>query len=946
MNLRCLLMASCAALMPVSVFAQTAANTAVVEEEIVITGSRIVTRDLRSTSPVTTTSSEELKLQGVVNIEEALVEIPQAVPGISSSNNNGSNGTTTVNLRGLGDVRTLVLVDGKRWTPAGNTGVVDLNTIPVMLIKRVEVVTGGASAVYGSDALAGVVNFILDDKFEGLQANATSSVTEQGDGFTIDANLVAGGSFAGGRGHATIWGGYTKRDPVFQGDRPFSRFALAANRTDDGLIESGSTTAFPANIVLSAPANRGIDTDGDGVVSFGPNGTLNAQQSIFNTNPINFLQVPQERYTAGAMFTYELAPSIEAFGRITFANNRVSTQLAPSGTFFASFFINPDNPFLAPGTVAALQAEAGPGGTDANGNVRTSIGYRFASPRRSDFSRTAYQVQGGLRGDLGTWRWEAYGQYSRTEQQTSLTGDGDLTRIAQALQVRNVNGTPQCINAANGCVPLNIFTNDPSLVTPEALAFISLDLQVQATTEQTVFGGSFAGDLGEGFKSPLADSPIGIAVGVEYRAEDSVFRPDANYAAGRSAGFGSQAVVIGGFNVKELFGEIRIPLIEDRPFFQSLSLEGGARVSDYSTSAGTVYTYKAGGDWSPVRGLRFRGLYQRAVRAPNINELFQPQVETSVTGSDPCAGPTPAAGRAICEAVGVPAGRYGTVPLPPAGQFQGFAGGNPDLTVETSDTYTFGVVLNPTFIPNLTITADYYSVSIADTIEPLAGGGQNALNACYLQLRDPNSVFCRQIVRDPVNGSLFGGNETGVYATLVNTGRTRTTGYDLAISYQVGLGNAGRLRLNANATIVDSFSRQGGVGLPVFECAGKYGAICNQIIPDLKTAARLSWDKGPVTTSVRWRHLGSTELDRIAFGTDTNGRAPVPTLPARNYFDLDAAIQVNEGLSFNAGIANVLDEKPPVFGLDVGGFGASANTYPGTFDALGRSYRIAATVRF
>lgn len=926
--------------------AQPAATAAVEEEAIVITGSRIVTRDLRSTSPITTTDSEELTLQGVVNVEEALVEIPQAVPGVSSSNNNGSNGTTTVNLRGLGDVRTLVLVDGKRWTPAGNTGVVDLNTIPTMLIKRVEVVTGGASAVYGSDALAGVVNFILDDKFEGLKLNVSNQITERGDGFTVDANLVAGGSFADGRGHATIWGGYTKRDPVFQGNRDFSRFALAANRTDDGVIESGSTTSFPTNIVLSAPGNRGIDTDGDGVVSFGPNGELVAQQSVFNTNPINFLQVPQERVTAGAMFTYDLTPSVEAFGRLTFSNNRVSTQLAPSGTFFASFFLNPDNPFLPAATVAALRAEAGPGGTDATGNLRAQIGYRFASPRRSDFSRNAYQVQGGLRGSLGSWQWEAYGQYSRTEQQTALTGDGDLAKIQQALQVRNVAGTPQCINTAGGCAPLNIFTNNPDSVSAEALKFIGLDLQIQATTEQSVFGGSFAGDLGETFRSPLAASPIGVAVGVEYRREASAFRPDANYAAGRSAGFGTQAVVVGDFNVKEIFGEVRVPLIEDRPFFRSLTIEGGYRISDYSTSAGTVHTYKIGGDWAPFDGVRFRGLYQRAVRAPNINELFQPQIETAVTGSDPCAGTAPAATRAICEAVGVPAGRYGAVPLPPAGQFQGFIGGNPDLSVETSDTYTLGVVLNPTFVPNLTVTVDYYSVAIADSIESLAGGAQNALNACYLTLKDPDSVFCQRVVRDPVNGSLFGGNETGVYATLVNTGFIKTTGFDLALNYQIGLGDLGRLRLNANATIVDSFDRQGGVGLPVFECAGKFGGICNQIIPDLKTATRLTWDYAGVTASVRWRHLGRVELDRLAFGTDTNGRAPVRFLGARNYFDLDGAIQVTEAVSFNAGISNLFDEKPPIFGLDVGGAGASANTYPGTYDALGRSYRIAATVRF
>ncbi|MBA4094941.1 MAG: TonB-dependent receptor, partial [Candidatus Accumulibacter sp.] len=390
--------------------------------------------------------------------------------------------------------------------------------------------------------------------------------------------------------------------------------------------------------------------------------------------------------------------------------------------------------------------------------------------------------------------------------------------------------------------------------------------------------------------------------GVEYRDEDSVFRPDANYAAGRSAGFGSSAVVIGDFNVKEAYGEIRIPVIEDAPFAHALSFEGGYRVSDYSTSAGTVQTFKAGGDWAPVESLRFRGLFQRAVRAPNINELFQPQIETAITGSDPCAGPTPAGSRELCEATGVPAGRYGAVPLPPAGQFQGFTGGNPDLEVEKSNTYTIGAVFQPSFAPRLTVTADYYNVKIKGAIEALAGGAQNALNACYLTARDANSVFCQRVVRDPVNGSLFGGNETGVYATLVNTGRISTKGVDVSANYAFDLGAWGGLRASVTATYVDSFVRQGGVGLPAYECAGRFGAVCGQITPDFKTTARLTWDIDPVLLSLRWRHLDGVELDRIALGTDSNGRAPVESLPARDYFDFDFAVDVREGMKISGGI--------------------------------------------
>lgn len=942
-----ILMTTAALFVSVPAFAQSMADDVAGQDapaaDIVVTGSRISVPNLLSNSPINTTDSQELALQGTVNVEDSLVEIPQATPGTSSSNNNGSNGTTTVNLRGVGDIRTLVLVDGKRWMPSSNTGVVDLNTIPVALLKRVEVVTGGASAVYGSDALAGVVNFIFNDKFEGAQLGVSSQITERGDGHIFDANLTVGGEFADGRGHMTMWGGYTKRDPIFQGQREFSRYALQPSRDRTTLIRAGSTTSFPANIIMSAPGNRAIDADGDGTVSFGPDGTLNGQASFYNTNPVNYLQVPQERWLAGANVRYDVTDGIEAFGRFAFAHNRVSTQLAPSGTFFASFALNPDNPFLAPATVAALREEAGAGGIDADGNIRTQIGYRFAAPRFSEFTRNAFQFQGGLRGKVGTWNWEVFAQHSRTDMTTALTGDANLALIQQALQVRNVNGTAQCIDPTGGCVPLNIFTNDPSSVSQAALDFISLDLQVQAMTRQTVAGGTLSGDLGS-FKSPFASNPIGIAVGVEYRNEGSSYRPDANYAAGRSAGFGSSATVVGDFNVKEAFGEIRVPLIEDRPFFHALSLEGGYRISDYSTAAGTVHTFKAGGDWAPVRDIRFRGLYQRAVRAPNINELFQPQVETAVTGLDPCAGTSPTASQALCEATGVPAGRYRNVPLPPAGQFQGFSGGNVNLNVEKSDTFTVGAIFQPTFIPRLVVSVDYYSLKIVDAIESLAGGAQNALNACYTTTQDINSVFCQRILRDPINGSLFGGNETGVYATLVNTGRIETTGFDVAVNYSIPVGS-NFVRFAGNATYVDSFIRQGGQGLPEYECAGRFGAICNGLIPQFKSTSRLSWDSGNTIVSLRWRHIGKVELDRIALGTTTQA-APVTSLKAANYFDLDGSINVNKSFSLTAGISNLFDRQPDVFGNDVGGLGATANTYPGTYDGLGRMFRIGATVNF
>ncbi len=324
-----------------------------VTETVVVTGTRLSRPDLESNSPLSTVSADEIRLQGSVNVEEVLLDLPQTVPGVSSTTNNGGDGTTTVNLRGLGSQRTLVLVDGKRFIPSDQGGAADLNAVPVSLLERIDVVTGGASAVYGSDAMAGVVNLILKKNFQGIQFDTQYGQTGESDGDQIDVNILVGNNFADGAGNVTAYAGYTQRDEIFQGDREFSSFALTEDGANPGtLIQQGSPTTDVGGFGIGNPA---LDTDGDGVVGVDANGNLTDPLQYYNFAPVNYLQIPQERYIIGAMGNYEVNQYAEAFARVAYANNTSKTQIAASGTFYDSFDVNPDNPFVPAATLDAFR---------------------------------------------------------------------------------------------------------------------------------------------------------------------------------------------------------------------------------------------------------------------------------------------------------------------------------------------------------------------------------------------------------------------------------------------------------------------------------------------------------------------------------------------------------------------------------------------------------------
>ncbi|MBV7255494.1 TonB-dependent receptor [Pacificimonas sp. WHA3] len=927
-------------------FAQDSAETAAAQsastpndDVIIVTGSRIQRNDLELSSPVTVVSNEAIKLSGAVGVEEYLRDIPQAVTAIGSNTNNGNEGAATVDLRNLGEERTLVLVDGKRFVPYDGDGIVDLNMIPPALVERVEVVTGGASAVYGSDAISGVVNFILRDDFEGLEAEGLMSISEKGDSQSYTLSLTGGLNFAGGRGNITVNGGYAKQEALFQGDREFSLFALAAEDFGPG----GSATT----------PNGFVDL-GDGF-QFNANGDLIADAvdpARFNFNPFNLLQAPHEKYTATAVAKYEFSDSLEAFGRFSYAESEVRTIIAPTGTFFFPFELNYEtNPFISDQARSIFAAQDTTPGDDS---ITFGYGRRLTElgTRDSVYSNAAWQGVGGLRGKFGSnLKWEVFAQYAETDRSQQFLNDVSFNEAQQAILVVDDGGGPVCRDASNSCVPANIF--GPGNLSAAAGDFIRLDLREDNKTSQFVVGGFLSGDL----PFAISETPGAFVVGAEYRKEDYEAIPDDNLAQGNSIGFGSSTPVNANYDVKEVYGEINIPILEDRPFFESLSIEGGVRYSDYQNEVTTLgvsnsfsnWSYKIGAEWSPVSDLRFRAAFQRAVRAPNLNEIGEPRTpSTGDANFDPCQGSNPignATLTALCLATGVPAENLGSVGGPISGQINNFVGGTANIVPEKSNTWTVGVVLTPTFLPDFTATVDYFDITVNDAI--LQVPEQSVLDACYLIEQDASGAFCSLIDRNPLNGRLIGGTETGVDVRVRNIGFLRSRGIDVSARYGIDIGDVGTIDLGVNLTRQLRTDLQFADLLPVNECEGLVGTTCLRPDPKWRWTQTTAFTTGDFTVQLRWQHIGSLTNDNVAFGVADASDFVVPKIGSFDYFDLTSRFRVADQIEFRAGVNNLFDKSPPVVGNDYGGTAEnSGNTYPGTYDPIGRSFFIGATLTY
>jgi iron complex outermembrane recepter protein len=942
-------------------------------EELVVTGSRIARQDLTSVSPVATVGEQELENSGLVNTENLLATLPQAAPGVTGTVNNGNLGIATVNLRGLGTNRTLVLVDGRRQVPSDQFGRVDINLIPPALIERIEVVTGGASAVYGSDAISGVVNFLLKRDFEGLEFNAGFSTTDDGQANIYSVDATMGASLDGGRGNVVLSLGYNKRDPMFQGDSPIDKLlvslgeppAAAVNRVlifqGSGSEEFGRVNPFVAGRFATLPGQPNLAANSALFLQNGDVRLYRGDPDTYNFAPVNYTQTPQERYSVTALGRYDITDTVEAYSKGNFVASQVTTQLAPTPIGNRTFrFTLDNNPFLtaaakqALNTLGSATAYSIPAGnpssgtftdvdTDGDGIFETVTGVfnrrlTEVGPRIQDYQFYGFQLQFGLKGSLEAinGQWDAYFQYAASHESRSLIGDTSLARIQQALLL-NAAGTG-CADPSGGCVPLNLF--GLGNISPQAANFIATRINASGDYQQIVAAAFVSGDTETFFSLPAG--PIGFAVGGEYRSDEYDFRPSQDLAAGNVTGFNASPPVSGYFDVYELYGEAVIPILGDLPFVERLNLELAGRISDYSSQNKITKTYKVAGDWKVNEDLRVRASYNRAVRAPSVGELFRPTANSFPSATDPCSqqGNPNAQVRQACINSGVPANLVGAIQA--NAQTQQVAGGNPDLEPEVADTITAGLVYQPSFLPNFAITVDYFDIEIEDAIASFGGGAANVMAVCYGPLvnGNPSSPYCQAITRLP-NGSIF-----NVSVQDRNVASIKTEGVDVAVSYRfdvadLGLGDWGSVAVRSiytntweNDTKPDEISA-------VIKCADKFGTRCNNaftgITPRHKLHTTVNWDWGSWGVNVVWNHLDDVKDDNPAVNYIHE------RIGAKNYIDLSVDWAATENLAFTVGARNITQENYPVLG---GNASPSNQGYPSTYDVLGRVLFATAKLRY
>lgn len=964
-------------------FAQGAKPAAPAEEDtIIVTGTLISNPNLTSSSPVSAVGQDELQLRQTNTAEQALREVPGVIPGIGQQVNNGNNGTSTVNLRGLGSNRNVVLIDGVRLVPANTGGAVDLNNIPVALLDRLDVLTGGASVTYGADAVSGVVNFITKKDFAGFAAQFSQQISGKGDGNIFRGDLTVGANFDDGRGNAVLSIGYQEADPIYQGDRDVSVFGI---NSTTGRAAGSSFTSVPTTISF-ATADLQIDPTGASLVPF---------YNGFNFNPFNIFQTPFRRYNIYGAARYEVSDTVEVYTRALFSKNTVQTIIAPSGVFGNALTIPGNNPYLNATIRDQLCANNGlaTGATcAANPAIPLPGVYRRSvelGPRVSTYVTQVFDYQAGARFNItDSLKFDMYGSYGESENSQTLSGYVANSRVQQAL---NANNVTTCTNTSNGCVPLNLFGPSGSITAAQGGFIGGLTSSIVNKASLAQVHGVLTGDFG--VTVPSAAEPISFAVGGEYRKYGAEILPD-NLAQvpGELGGAGGATLPLsGGYDVYEAFGELIAPIAKDQPFFNELTLEAGIRYSKYKVNAlgspkFSATTYKAGITWAPVAALKFRANYQRAVRAPNIGELFAPVVTglTSLT-IDPCAGAAPVGNAnltAICLAQGAPAASIGSIQNPSAAQANATGGGNANIRPEKADTYTVGVVIRPDeLIPGLNITVDYYNIKVNDAIT--AATSSDVIGACFntISAASAASAVCNTIRRNPANGRLSGTSTAtvpilGLPVPLTNLGRLTTSGVDFSLNYKRDLGFAGfTFGFNGNYTRSSTF-RASPTGFNR-ECVGYFSANCSSqngaIQPKWSWTQRTTLSFTDIDVSLLWRHISSvryegqaddfaargfTAASRNLFsGTITNaGPALSPlagqtanfnSIAAYDYFDLSTRFNLTKELQLTLTAFNLFNRKPPIVGAGAGTTGQnSGNTFPSTYDPIGRRFAATVNLRF
>lgn len=908
-------------------------------DTVTVTGTRLRSQTMTAASPVSEIQAEEFRFSGATSVEDLVNQYPQLNLNFDNFQNNGSTGYATVDLRSLGPQRTLALVNGRR-IPKGLGETPDISIIPAALVRRVDILTGGASAVYGSDAIAGVVNFLLDDEFDGVSVNFGYSAYQHdndngylpalmdaqdfeyptgGSGFDgIAKNIdVAVGSAFGDGGHAVAWATWRKNEPLLQGQRDYSSCAL----NNAGTACGGSATADPGNFYIFAPS---INPNAGFYALPSASGTwAEADPYLYNYAPVNYFQRPDQRFTAGTSISYAINEHFEPYVESMFVSRKSATQIAASGAFFTDVSVTCDTDVI--GTMCADL-----GITDDEFTVYVAKRNVEGGPRITASESTNYQITTGLRGAINdSWSYDASFSYGRTSTTTESINDFITTRVRDGIL-----GCPT--GSFDGCIPYEVWTDSITAEQAEALQGVGI---VNYRTDMTVFNAYATGDLGFGLPAANGEQ-VSLVVGAEYRNESYERVADTNMATGNFTGLGGPTTTLlaPDLRVEEVFLESNVPLVVGSGALSRIDMQFGYRYSDYNTSGG-VDTYKVGlGANFLDNRFRLRAGFNRAIRAPNINELYTAQQIALWAGSDPCAGATPEYTAAQCALTGVTAAQYGNIASNPAGQYNQFVGGVTTLTPETANTYTVGFAANP--IDNLDLSVDYYDIEIEEAIGPI--GARNIIDICALN-GDEN--MCALIRRNAGTGDLFRGSDPAVSGMVTNLnenlGGYRVRGLDLTAAYAMELG-VGRLStsFNGNYLLEREISPLQGDQTVAFDCAGRINPQCQNTAPFIATpewrhiaTARYAFDR--YTLSLRWRYIGEMDYE------DKNGNALTTDvflrddgkLKAYNYIDLSGSMQLGDYATWTLGVNNVADREPPM----VGGSLAPANANAvGGYDQVGR----------
>lgn len=953
--------------------------------DVVVTGSRIVRQDFTAISPVTTVGQEQLELTQTLTVETLLNELPQIVPGnMRTSNNSGGEPFATIDLRGLGPNRGLVLVNGERIPSSSTTGTVDLNTIPASLVQRVEVVTGGASAVYGSDAISGVVNFILKDNYEGAEMSATYGSSWDGNAPEVEINGLFGGNFADGRGNLTAYAAYYSRDSVSQSEYDFSRVsgALCSDRPDFeqayvcdtaaeaaaaqaagggvlfaggsatpswGWIQNSGGNPFNAAALNANPLTAGqfasYDHDcnpataniayGGGNLSFNDAGELEprnvsgacgvpdraAGSSRYNYAPDNYLIIPAERINFTTIGTYDISDTLRAKVHLNYVNTNQEVQLAPTPATGLTVSLTPAMQALISADHPDLWAALQ---SRPNPLAPFVLNRRMneVGTRNSHDENNSFYLLTTLEGEFSpSWDWSLTASYGSNRFDSRGENSVNATALAQGLA--------GCQDATTGAsLGVNALPGCVPLdlfgagtMTDAMTSFVRVNTFSTTQVEESRIAGFTRGNL---FSLPAG--PVASVFGFEYRETDAEFRVDNEQRTGNIFGFNATQDQAGSVNVTELYTELSVPLLADMPGASYLGLEAGLRYSDYST-IGEVWTSKVGLEYAPVDWLRFRAVYNEATRAPSVFELFQNGDQGFPSYVDPCNGATgPAAAFCSAQTGGAQPPAFWAGFSQANSQVEAFAFGNPNLEPENAETFTAGFVITPHFFPlgDLKATVDYYDIEITDVIASF--GAQFFINDCY---SNAVAASCARVVRDPGTGDI-----DFVNTTRGNQGTFATNGVDAQIEWTLDLadvGLVGRLRVSELASFVDSFTFNGS------EFVGTTSAGIGGATFDFKNTLTAFYDIDDWTFMGRWSYLPEL-ADDPGFGF-----VEVPMAPDASYVDVSARWNMTDTVSVSAFVGNLFDETAP---QTLNGIFSQANTDPQVYRVLGRTFSLNARMRF